>query len=81
MAERCVTEVVAHADRFDEIFVQAKSPADRTPNLSDLQCVREPGAIVVAGGSDEDLCFVLEAPKTLRVDDPIAVPLKWSSDR
>ena len=39
MPERCVAEVMTHADRFDQIFVQVQGASDSTPDLSDFQCV------------------------------------------
>ena len=43
--------------------------------------MREAGAVVVALGGDEDLCLVHQAAEGLRMDDPVAIALKWRAKR
>src|SRR5947207_233972 len=76
MAERRMTHVVTEADRLDEVFVQAEGARDAAGNRGCLERVRHSGAVVVAGGIDEDLRFSFQAPERLRVEDPVAVALE-----
>src|SRR5918998_1228458 len=76
MPERRVAEVVAEPDRFGEVLVQAEGARDVARDPAGLERVREPGAVVVALGRDEDLRLVLEPPERLRVHDPVAVALE-----
>ena len=43
--------------------------------------MREPGAMIVAHLPGEDLHLAAEAAKGRRVDDPVAIALKWSAIR
>ena len=76
VAERRVAGVVAEADRLDEILVQAERAGDDAGDAGRLERVGHAGAVVVAGGVDEDLRLALQAPERLRVDDPVAVALE-----
>src|SRR5918994_609636 len=76
VAERRVTEVMAERDRLGQILVERQRPRDVARYPGGLERVREPGAVVVALGRDEDLRLVLQAPEGLRVHDPVAVALK-----
>ena len=74
--ERRVARVVAEADRLDEILVQPERAGDDAGDPGRLEGVGHPGAVVVAGGVDEDLRLALQAPERLGVDDPVAVALE-----
>ena len=76
MAERGVAHVVAEPDRLDEVFVQAQRPRDAARDPGRLERVGHPRAVVVARRIDEDLCLALQAPKRLRVQDPVAIALE-----
>ena len=76
VAERRVPEVVAEPDRLDQVLVQPQRPGDPARDPGRLERVRQPGAVVVAGGVDEDLRLVHQPPERLRVDDPVAVALE-----
>ena len=80
MAERRVPEVVPERDRFGQLLVQAQDLGDRPRDLRHLERVRETRAVVIAGGREEDLGLVLQAPKRLAVDDAIAIALKRRPD-
>jgi hypothetical protein len=79
--ERRVAEVVAQADRLDEVLVERKRAGDRAGDLRHLERVRHPRAVVVALGRDEDLRLVLQAPERLAVHDPVAVALQRGAQR
>jgi hypothetical protein len=80
VAEGRVAEVVAEPDRLGQILVQAKRPGHGAGDEAGLERVREPRAVVVALGRDEDLGLVLEPAKRLGVCDPVAVALKRGAD-
>ena len=76
MSERRVAEVVAERDRFGELLVQLQHLRDRPRDLRDLERVRQPRAVVIAGRREEYLRLVLEPAERLRVHDAIAIALK-----
>ena len=80
MPERRVAGVVPEADRLDEILVEAERASDDAGDAGRLERVGHPGAVVVAGGVDEDLRLALQAPERLGVDDPVAVALERRPD-
>ena len=81
MAERRVAEVVPHRDRLDQILVEAQRPRHGAGQRGDLQRMGQPGAVVIALRGHEHLRLVLEPPERLRVQDPVAVPLKRGAVR
>src|SRR4029079_5046539 len=74
--ERRMAEVVAEADRLDEVLVQPERARDGAGDPGRLERVRQAGAEVVALGVDEDLRLVAQPPERLGVDDPVAVALE-----
>ena len=76
VAEGRVAEVVAEADRLDEVLVEAQGARDGARDGVDLERVREARAVVVALGRDEDLRLVLEPAEALGVQDAVAVALE-----
>ena len=74
--ERRVPEVVAEPDRLDEVLVQPQRPRHPARDPAGLERVRQPRAVVVAGGVDEDLRLVHQPPERLGVHDPVAVALE-----
>src|SRR5687768_9773580 len=76
MAERRVPEVVAERDGFGQLLVEPQHLGDAARDLRDLEGMREPGAVMVAGRREEHLGLVLQPPERLAVDDAIAVALK-----
>ena len=78
--ERRVAHVVAEPDRLGQILVQPQRARDDAGDPRRLERVRDPRAVVVAGGVDEDLRLALQPPERLRVDDPVAVALERRPD-
>ena len=76
MPERRVPEIVAERDRLGQLLVQLQHLGDRSRDLRDLERVRQPRAVVIAGRREEHLRLVLEPAKRLRVHDAIAIALK-----
>ena len=81
VAERRMAEIVAERDRLGQLLVQAQHLGDAARDLRDLERVRQPRAVVIAGRREEHLRLVLEPPERLRVDDAIAVALEHRPDR
>src|SRR6185503_10138568 len=80
VAERRVAEIVSERDGLGQLLVQAQDLGDGARDLRDLERVRQPGAVVVARGCEEDLGFVLESAKGLAVDDAVTIALKGGAD-
>src|SRR5262249_22248444 len=76
VTERRMAEVMAEADRLDEVLVERQRPGDGARDLRDLERVGEPRAVVIAARRDEDLRLVAQAAKRLGVHDPVAVALQ-----
>jgi hypothetical protein len=81
VAEGRVAEVVAQADRLDEVLVERERAGDRARDLRHLERVCHAGAVVVALRCDEHLRLVLQAAKRLAVHDPVAVALQRRAQR
>jgi hypothetical protein len=60
VAERGMAQVVRQGDGLGEVLVEPQGARDGARYLADLEHVREARAVVVAFGSEEDLCLVLE---------------------
>src|SRR5918998_6912083 len=71
-----VPQVVPETDRLGEVLVQPERARDPARDAARLERMREPGAVVIALGRDEDLRLVLQPPERLRVHDPVAVTLE-----
>ena len=76
MAERRMAKVVAEAQHFGQIFVEAERAGDGAADLRDFEAVRQPDAVMVAVGRDEHLGLVAQAAEGDRMDDPVAVALE-----
>jgi hypothetical protein len=76
MAKRRVAKVMAKSNGFSQIFVQTQADGNGAGNLRNFKDMCEAGSVVVAGRSQKDLGFVLEAAEGLAVDDPVPVALK-----
>src|SRR3970040_1870576 len=79
VAEGRMPEVVREAHRFDEVFVETHRPGDGTRDLGDLEIMRQARGVEIPFVVDENLCLVDQAPKCRRVNDPIAVTLKFGA--
>ncbi len=77
---RPVTAVVAQRDRISQCDVRPDRPGDGRRHLGHLECMRQPGALVV-GGVDHHLRLACEAPEGSGVHDPIPVALETGSLR
>ena len=74
-------EVVPKRYGLGQVLVERERPGHRASDPRRLERVREPGAVVVALGRDEDLRLVLETPERLGVDDAVAVALERRPQR
>src|SRR5437773_2690535 len=73
VTKRRVSEIVAERDGFGQLLVQPQHLGDRPRDLRDLERMRQPRAVVIAGRREEDLRLVLQPAKRLAVDDAIAI--------
>lgn len=80
MAKGGVADVMPKGDGFGEVLVEAEGAADGAGDLADFEGVGEAGAVMVAGGGDEDLGLVFEASEGLGVEDAVAVALEGGAD-
>jgi len=55
--------------------IEAQGHGDGPGDLADFQHMSESGPVMVAGGGQKNLRFMLEAAEGLAVDDPVPVPL------
>jgi hypothetical protein len=76
VAKGRVADVVRERENFRQVFVEAEHTRDGAGDLRDFERVRETRAVVVALVRDEDLRLLLEAPKGVGMDDPVAVALE-----
>ena len=81
MTERRVAEIVAERDRLGQLLVEPQHLGDAARDLRDLERVRQPRAVVIAGRREEHLRLVLQPAERLAVDDAIAIALKRRTDR
>jgi hypothetical protein len=81
MPEGSVTEVVPEGYGLGQVFVQTQSAGNGARDLRHLERVGEASAVVVSDRREENLCLVFETTEGLRVDYPVAIPLKSRSIR
>jgi hypothetical protein len=74
--ERRVPEIVAEADRLDQVLVERQRARHRARDRGDLQGVGQAGSIVVAEWRYEHLRLVRQAAKRLAVHDPVPIALE-----
>jgi len=81
MAKRRVAQIVGEADRLDKLLVETEHDGNGPADLRDFEGMRQAGAVVIAFVIDEDLGLVYEPAKGGRVNDAIAVTLKFAAIR
>ena len=70
-----VTQIMAEGNGFGQVLVELQGPGDGSGDPHDLQGMGQPGSVMIPLRLQKHLCFVLEPPERLAVDDPIHVPL------
>ena len=75
MAEGRMPQIVSERDRLGQVLIQAQRPRHGARDLLHLERMRQPRAVMCAGRRQEDLCFILQPPERLAVQDPVAVLL------
>ena len=81
MAEGRVTQIVPERDRLGQLFVEAQHLGDAARDLRDLEGVRQPRPVMIAGRREEDLRLVLQAAEGLAVDHAVAIALEGRPNR
>src|SRR3989344_4610335 len=79
VAKRRMPEVVAEGDCLREIFIETECTSDITTDLRDFHGVGKTRTYMIKRSRDKDLRFSLQAAKSLRVDDAVAVTLEGES--
>ena len=77
MTEGRMPQVMPQGNGFRQILIQTKRSGDGAGNLSDLQGVGQPGSVMIPHRGEKHLCFSLESPEGVTVEDPIPVTLKF----
>jgi hypothetical protein len=72
-------KIVRQRYRFDQIFIQAKSPSDGATYLSHFDAVREASAKEVSLMVNKDLRLIFKTSEGGRVDDPITITLELTA--
>jgi hypothetical protein len=81
MTEGGMTQVMPQGYGFRQILIEIKGTAYGTSYLSHLKSVGKPGYIVIPQRSNENLRLMLEAPKSLRMDNTVPVALEGRTYR
>jgi len=81
MAERGVAEIVGQGERLRQILVEPQGSGQRPRDLGHFETVGQARPVMVALVIDEHLGFMLEPAKRRRMDDPVAVALKYGPGR
>jgi len=76
MTEGSVSQVMSQGNGFGKVFIQEKGFGHGAGDLRDLQSMGKSGAIMVPGGRQKHLCFMLEAAEGFGMDDPVPVMLE-----
>jgi len=79
--ERGMPQIVPERDRLRQIFVQGKTPRERTGDLAHVERMRQSGHVVIAVGRKEYLRLILQTQERLGIYDPVPVPLKLGAHR
>src|SRR6516165_716666 len=77
VAERGMAEIVSQRQSLREVFVETERAADRARDLRHFEGVGQPCAVMVALVIDKDLRLVRQPTERRRMDDAVAVALKW----
>ena len=75
MAERGMSQVMAHGNGFRQVFVEAKGTGNGGGNPGNLQSVGHAGTVVVAFRLQKHLGLVHETAEGLGMHYPVNIPL------
>src|SRR5438105_11563229 len=76
MAEWRMTQVMGQRNGLSQVHVKPERTCNRSGDLSGLQGMGQPGAIIVTLMIDEHLGFVFKPAERCRMNDAVAVALK-----
>jgi hypothetical protein len=79
MTEWRMSKIVRQRQRLGQILIQTKTARHAAGDLSHFDAVSQSGSKVIAMGGNEDLRLMFQAPKSGRVDDPVAVALETTA--
>jgi iron-sulfur cluster assembly protein len=81
MAEGGMAKIVAKGEGLGEVFVEPERSGNRAGDLGDFQRMGQPCAEMIALMSHKNLGFLLQAPKSCRVDYAVPVTLERRAGR
>jgi hypothetical protein len=81
MAERRVTEIVRQRKGFGQIVIEAERAGNRASDLANFDRMGEARAIMIAFMRHENLCLMGKPAKSARMQNPVAVALKFRARR
>ena len=81
VTEGRMSQIVGKGKAFGEILVETQGARQRPGDLRHLDRMGQPCAEMIALMIDEDLGLVLQAAKSGRMNDPVAIALKRRSRR
>lgn len=76
MTKGRMADIMRQTQRFCQILIQPQSSRDHAADLGHFETMCQPGAIMVAIGSDKDLRLGAEAAERDGMDDPVTITLK-----
>ena len=79
VTKRRMAQVVRKRDRLGQIRVQPERAGDVARDGGDFDRMRQPRAQMVAGAVEKNLRLVFEAAEGARMDDAVAVALKFGA--
>ncbi len=81
MPERRMAKVVRKRDAFGNIFIHSQHPCDVPCYLCNFECMCQSCSEVISFSCNKDLCLSLQPTECSRMENPIAVALKWRPER
>ena len=81
VAEGSMSQVVTQGDGLHQVLIQPEGPGHGAANLRHLQGVGHAGAVMVAPGSNVNLCFMFQAAEGIAMEYPVPVPLEIGAQR
>jgi hypothetical protein len=79
MAEGRMADIVYKRQRLCQVFIETERTGDAARDLHHLNGVRKTASEVVGSAAGKDLGFSGKAAKGSRLNDALAVTLKWSA--
>jgi hypothetical protein len=76
-----MTDIVTESESFGELFIEIQRGSHGAGNLRDFDGVSEAVMKMVGDAGREDLGFILQPPKSPRMDEAVAITLVFAAVR